>query len=102
MSLTLVSERLGIVQLIRIESIGSTNNINQWVPIRTVRSFVALVRLAQLDWDARPLVLIGDIDLVKEAKDYSHVACPGIRGTLCTKGRNGIDGQGCQSSGTNW
>ena len=70
-----------------------TNNINQWVPIRIVRSFVALVRLA----------LIGDIDLVKEAKDYSYVACPpGIRGTLCTKGSNGIDGQGCQSFGTNW
>ena len=77
-------------------------NINQWVPIRTVGPFVALVRLAQLDWDARPLVLIGDIHLVKEAKDYSHVACPGLRGTLCTKGRNGIDGQGCQSIGTDW
>ena len=44
-----------------------------------MRSFVALVRLAQLDCDARPLVLIGDIDLVKEAKDYSHVACPGYK-----------------------
>ena len=67
-----------------------------------MRSFVALGRLAQLDWDARPLILIGDIHLVKEAKDYPHVVCPDIRGTLCTKGRNGIGGQGCQSIGTDW
>ena len=50
-----------------------------------MRSLVALVRLAQLDWDVRSLVLIGDIHLVKEAKDYSHVACRGIRGPCVPK-----------------